>query len=281
MFNNTLGPDERSNITVVNAYRLGKYQPNARPRKILVELSNFRCKDLVLKHAKTITKANNNGMPFYLNEDIPEQIKRKKSDLLKYKQYMEDRNHKIDQFGDFFIIIGERFHLTELNNLPIGDRLMDSRTIYKRGTVAFQSAMSPLSNLFPCKVKYNGLSFTSTEQIFQYTKALHHGLYDLARDIKCENDPYVILAMTKNSKLDDDWIDNRFSIMEGIIRHKEDQVPVFKQMLKLTNNHRLVENSTNEVWGSACPFQSPAVWNGTFRGQNLFGRVLERVQDST
>lgn len=83
---------------------------------------------------------------------------------------------------------------------------MDSRTLFYRGVVAFQSALSPLSNLFPCKVRFNGLTYLSTEQAYQHAKCLYHGLPQVARDIRHEPDPHVIMAIGTAIEEDDEWL---------------------------------------------------------------------------
>lgn len=235
----------------------------------------------MLQFAKQITKVGNDGAPYFLNKDLPDAMKREKTDLFKYKRYFMERNHKVEQIGKYFIIDGQKYHTCDLNRLPVGMRLMDSRTLFGRGTVAFQSALSPLSNLYPCRLKYNGLHFMSSEQAYQYTKAIHHGLALLAKDIKVEIDPHEIPAMGKSIQIDNEWAHKRFEIMESIVWHKAEQVGEFYDYLKQTGNHRLVENTSDDMWGSACAFNSLAVWNGTFRGQNRMGKILERVRDST
>lgn len=275
-----LRPADFDQIKVLNAYRLGKSRARNNPRKIMIELADPKSKDLIMQFAKQITKVGNNGAPFYLNEDMPEALKRAKTDIFKYKRYLEEKKHTVEQFGDYFVIDGRRIHQRDLNNLPVGMRIMDSRTLYGRGTVAFQSALSPLSNLFPCRIKFNGVYYTSTEQAYQFAKAIHHGSPLLAKDIKAEIDPHEIMNMGNSIEIDNEWASKRFDVMENIIRHKADQVGIFYDCLKQTGNHRIVENTSSETWGSACAFNSLAVWNGTFRGQNRMGQILERVRDS-
>lgn len=275
-----LRQEDYERIRITNAYRLGKLRSGTNPRKILVELADSGCKDLLLQYARQITKVGNNGAPYYVNEDMPDALKRSKTDIFKYKRYLIERNHKVEQLGDFFIIDDRKHHLRDLNKLPIGMRLMDSRTLFGRGTVAFQSALSPLSNLYPCRLKYNGLHYTSSEQAYQYAKAIHHGLPLLAKDIKAEIDPHDIMNMGNSIQIDCEWAEKRFDTMENIVRHKAEQVGDFYELLKQTGSHRIVENTSCDTWGSACAFNSMAIWNGTFRGQNRMGKILERIRDS-
>lgn len=281
LLDTTLSENDRKIAIVANAYRFGNRQKRGQPRKILLEMTTSKGKDIVLNQARQISKVGNNGRYFYLNEDAPDGVKRKKSDIYKYIRYMEDiRGKKVERDGEFLIIEGYRYHLNELNNLPPGDRLMDSRTRFYRGVVAFQSALSPLSNLFGCRIRFNGHQYNCTEQAYQYAKCIHHGLTKLARDIKFQQDPYVIAGIGNSFLEDDEWSQKKVGLMEQLLRHKYDQVPIFRDMLRNTESHYLVENTWSDFWGSACPFVCNAVWDGTFRGQNHLGKLLERIRDS-
>lgn len=97
---------------------------------------------------------------------------------------MTELKHRIEKSGDDLIINGRRWKTSELNNLPERQRLMDSRTITRVGKVAFQSSVSPLSNLFPCLIKVEGQTFKSVEHAYQYAKFIHHGLPHKAREVK-------------------------------------------------------------------------------------------------
>lgn len=69
----------------------------------------------------------------------------------------------------------------------------------------------------------------------------------------------------------------KIGVMENLIRHKEDQCPMFRETLRRTTNHRLVENTWSPFWGTACNFVAPCVWDCTFKGANNLGRLLERI----
>lgn len=247
----------------------------------MLELDNPISKEIVLFYARNITKSGNDGRPYYLSDDVPEEVRRKKSDIHKYMRYMKENGHRIEKIGDDLLIDGRRWKIADLDKMKEGDRLMDSRTIKCRGKIAFQSSVSPLSNLYHCVIKVDGQTFKSTEHAYQYEKCIHHGLTQLARDVKQQPTSYKAMSLCKDVTEDRAWLDKRISVMERLIKHKEDQVPVFRDMLRKSTNHRLIENSWSYFWGSACPFRADVLWDGTFKGQNNFGRVLERVRDSS
>lgn len=78
-----------------------------------------------------------------------------------------------------------------------------------------------------------------------------------------------------------EWQNKRIEVLETLIKHKEDQVPVFREMLRKTGNNRLIENSWSHFRGSGCNFLADVLWDGTYKGQNNFGHILVRVCDTT
>lgn len=176
------------------------------------------------------------------------------------------------------IIDGVKYRPEEFNTLPEGDRLCDSRTVFRFGVVAFNSIHSPLSNLYPCRVKHQGCQFNSVEQGYQYLKAKFHNKHKLAADLLKISNPYDIVAEAKGEADSREWEECRINIMSRLLLEKADQCPEFKALLKKTNNHRLVENTLNPVWGSGCPFLHAAVWDGTYKGRNLLGHLLEEIR---
>lgn len=278
IFQNTLSEADYENVVIVKAYRMGNRTANTRCRKIMLELSSPLGRDICLQQAIKITKSGNDGRPFYINEDMAEDMKRKKMDLYRYIKYLEKRKHTVVKVGEDLLIDGIYHKASNFNNLPKGDRLMDSRTLCSGDSIAFQSEHSPLSNLFPCNIKFEGLAYNSAEQCYQHLRAVHHNKTQLARDIMATINPYDIMAQSKEITDNEDWIRTRLTTMEKIVRTKADQVPLFHDYLKSTSNYRLIENTWNSFWGSACSFDSKAVWERSFRGLNHFGRILERVR---
>lgn len=179
------------------------------------------------------------------------------------------------------MIDGKRYKYSELNSLPVGVRLMDSRTIFNNGVVAFQSSISPLSNLFPCSLQYNGNTYPSLEHCYQYTRAIHHNRHQLASDIMANKDPYTAMSFGKLIEIEDQqWIEKKLGVMEMMLRHKVDQCKLFRDLLKFTGTHHLAENSWNRFWGTGSKFCGDQVWFGNFPGSNHLGRLLSKVRSS-
>lgn len=281
IFSNTLRWEDLSQVKIVRVFRLGVKRVGGPPRKVLLELDCPISRDFLLANARLITKSGNDGKPYYLNDDIPEELRRWKTDVQKYMRYMEKKGHRIEKVGEDMMIDGRRWRMSDLNNLPEGQRFMDSRTISQNGRVAFQSSVSPLSNLYHCQLRIDGQIFKSTEHAYNYLKCTHHGLTQLAQDVKQQPTSYKAMNLGKGVTENAEWLNKRIEVMERLVKSKVEQVPIFRDTLKKTTNSRLVENSWSHFWGSGCNFLADVVWDGTYKGQNQFGRLLERVRDSS
>lgn len=277
----TLSKEDRDLVVISNAFRIGKLKSGQKnPRKVMIQFDSPVGKEIVIKNARQITRSGNDGRNYYLNEDLPEIEKRKKNDLYKYQKYMVEKGHSVERDNDYFIIDGQRWHLEQLNSLPIGDRLMDSRTLFDHGMCAFQSSLSPLSNLFPCRIRYNGKTYASVEHAYQFAKAIHHKLPSTAHEIKCDNNPYHAMTLGNDIPENEEWAATKVNFMERLVRTKEEQVPIFRDTLQRTHSYRIIENTWSHFWGSNCPFRSNAIWTGSYKGLNNMGRLLERIRDS-
>lgn len=246
-------------------------------RKIFVEMADARSKDLVMENVAHVVRCGNNGRPYYVNDDIPESLKRRRADIYKHMKHLESRGYRVERAGDDLIINGQRWHYDELNDLPDGDKLWNSHRVCQYGVIAFQSAVSPFSNLYPCLICAYGFEYNSVEQGYHHQKAIHHRNFDLAHRVLLQSDAYEVMAIAKHQRDNDAWAAKKFTVLETLVKHKADHLPFFHDVLKRSGDCALVENSWDRFWGTGCPFRAPCVWDNTFPGQNQFGLWLQRV----
>ena len=71
--------------------------------------------------------------------------------------------------------------------------------------LAFQSKHAPLSNLFPCQIKYDGRDNNSVEQGLQYKHAVVCKREDLANKIMETEDPERIMAIARSLMEFEEW----------------------------------------------------------------------------
>lgn len=266
--------------SIENVFRLGRFNSSDRnPRRILVVFISLGIRDSVLNAAGHIAKAGPPGGKIYVNEDLPDEIKRRRADVYKYVQYMLEKGYNISQRGDSVQINKTVYKYEELSAMPPGMTLADSRTIEKKGVIAFQSPHSPLSNLYPCTIKRNGLNYKSAEHAFQHSKAVVCKDFVHAKAILIEPSPFDVMAIGKAIDVTSEWSACQLDEMACILRLKMDQVPVFSTLLKSTDRCHLVENSRSTFWGAGTPYNSELIFRRNYPGQNRLGKLLEQVRD--
>lgn len=264
-------------------YRLGKVgddlSSSPSPRKVMISFTTLEAKEHVLAQAGIIARAGEPGRRIFINEDVSEVCKRKRADIRKYASFLSEKGIAATQKGDG-IIINDVFHTFEdLQYMPKGLTLRDSRTFVKGNIWAFQSCYSPLSNLYKCTIKRNGIAYPSSEHAYQHTKAVENHDFIRARSILAQPSAYEAMAIAKGIKVQQQWLDTRqLIVMEEILRQKKEQVPEFANELRDSANHRLVEYTRSYFWGAGHPTSINQVYEGAFRGRNQLGKFLEKVR---
>lgn len=265
--------------SIESVFRLGK--PNSgekTARKILVSFNSTYAREAVLSRAGHIAKAGPPGGRIYVNEDVPEDVKRRRADVYKYVNYMNENGHTITQKGDSVILNNTHYVYEELSLMPKGMSLADSRTIVKNGVIAFQSPHSPLSNLYIAPIKHNGITYQSAEYAFQHTKAVHCKNHVLARAILSEPNPFDAMATGKRVDVTNEWADCQLNEMSKILQAKLEQVPAFYSALKSSDRHHLVENTRSLFWGAGTPYNSEKIFDRSYPGKNKLGFLLEEIR---
>lgn len=262
-----------------NAYRLGSFQQKGTPRRILLIVTSSFARNLILNSADRIANAGLPGARVFINEDIPETMKRRRQDIYKYVNFLNEQGIEATQKGDGVRFNNTLYNYEEILNMPDGFSLKDSRTKHKNGVISFQSQFSPLSNLFIAPLKRNGIVYRSSEHAYQHAKAIHGKDYALARSILDEPCPYEAMAIGKRAPITKEWQSVQLLEMELILRAKLEQVPQFEKELKSTTNHHLVENARSHFWGSGTYYNAPSIYSKNYPGLNHMGRLLEKIRD--
>lgn len=221
------------------------------------------------------------GARIFINEDATEAAKRKIVDLRKYVTFHQTKGIPAQIKGEGIFMDGKMYQYDDLSHMPNGLTLKDSRTKLKNGVYAFQSGHSPLSSLFECTIKRNGIAYPSAEHAFQHAKAVENKDFIKARAILAEPSPHEVLQMAKGIKTTQEWIANRQPIvMEEIVRLKREQVKPFNEELANTVNYTIVENTRSPFWGVGHTKSEADIFNGNYLGHNQLGRILMQVRDN-
>lgn len=136
-----------------------------------------------------------------------------------------------------------------------------------------------LSNWYPCKIKYNGLDFSSSEQLFMWMKAKHFKDEEIADEILNCKTPKESKKLGRkvrgfNQSI---WDNVKVKYMHDAVDCKFKQNPELKsKFMKLGRFRFFVEGSPyDKIWGIGLDWQdvraeNELLWNG----QNLLGELL-------
>ena len=125
----------------------------------------------------------------------------------------------------------------------------------------------PLSNFYPCSLKFDGLTFNSAEHAYQYHKAKFYNRTDIMTDVLNARHASGAKKSTKTLRETDAWLASRDNLVLNILKYKYEQVPIFQQTLQHTAHHQYRHTVSSTYWGTGN--------YGT--GQNIFGKLLHTL----
>lgn len=153
--------------------------------------------------------------------------------------------------------------------LKSGSADTSAKPMTKPGKIAsFKTAgFEFLSNMYPCRIEYDGRVYSSAEAVFQSFKTLSKEERDLFTTV----DGKGARRLGKSISLRDDWDRVRVDIMRDVVRAKFTQNPELAAKLVATGNVELEEGTTlhDTFWG---------VDINTGKGQNQLGKILMDVR---
>ena len=144
----------------------------------------------------------------------------------------------------------------------------------------FRGKTNPLSNFYPVDLMVEEITFTSVEQLYQYTKASFHGRDDLAEKILKSTTPRSAQVIGDSiNEVSDDWDGECSNIMKRLLALKFQESEDFRNKIEDTGNKIIVEGTSNTTWGSGL---SPSLTASTriddWPGSNRLGFMLMELR---
>ena len=181
----------------------------------------------------------------------------------------------IQSKGTGLIHNGVYYPHKKLDQLPAELSLANSKTRVSDLFVAFHSSKALLSNMYPACVQWNGRSFQSVEQGFQYLKSEAANAPEVGKLILGTADPYGVRRLAKPLRTPA-W--DAETILFQLMLCKFTQNEELKQVLLDTQGKRLLETTLDPYWGTGCDLYSKNIDELNFKGTNTMGMLLERVR---
>ena len=267
-------------IKFVRCHRLGpKRDFSKKPRTLIFKFHYFQDREQVWSSK---TKLKNSD--YWLSEDFPAEIKKRRSVLYPVLKKAWQLHLKASLSVDKLIISGRTYTVDNLSSLP---QELDPAHIATRkvgNITCFFSSSSPLSNFHNTTIKdADGKKFHTSEQFYQYHKAIHFNDEESAYKILLADTPlecYKLGRTIKNFNKDVWHNGQAKQVMHKAVSAKFQQNQKLCDFLLQTNDSKLVEaNPRDRDWGVGLSVHSKDIGNETmWRGTNWLGEILMKVR---
>lgn len=277
------------NIKFVRVHRLGAPKKDksgniirAQKRPIIARFHKFSDRSMVWNARKHIGDPN-----VHISENFSYNTEYRRKKL--YAIYRKAKNDikyrsKISLIGDVLIIDSVRYTVDNLSDLPGDLSPRQFGEISNDNSVCFggiHSDASPFSNWYRCKVPYKEYVFNSTEQAYQYAKAVYCDDSPMAMKIRFTSDPKSAKELGSRVKglRNTDWEQVKSGIMYDLIRSKFTATPELKTELLKTGKKQLAECGTDKYYSTAVTINSKDVFDRSkWIGSNKLGEILNKVR---
>ena len=159
--------------------------------------------------------------------------------------------------------------LSDRSNCPLPPSVPQPTMSCDQRQHRFRGGRSPLSNFYETQMTMWGISFRSSEQCYQYSKAISMNDHLAANEILRARAPREAKAVGDRIHTDDRWRNMRVNSMSEILQEKARQCKQFREHLEHTQPETLIEDTEHEFWGRGKHGQ----------GHNMLGHLLMRLRD--
>ena len=185
---------------------------------------------------------------------------------------------------DKLLLNGRLYTTSEIPTLPSELQPQYASTVTKENITGFFSENSPLSNHHKSDFSIDGLTFTSNEQYFMYSKASHFQDTVTAQDILNTQNPKrakFLGKQVKNFRLCA-WRLVCDEYMRKGLKEKFGQNKHLGEFLLKTGSTSLAEaNPHDDYWGVGLSLKDDRIWRkNEWKGRNTLGSLLEETRNS-
>lgn len=185
----------------------------------------------------------------------------------------KDISAKIEKGG--LRVDGKYYGPNRFTQLPDDIKPQSIRTKQTvNGGLAFASEWTPLSNMYPCKFVYQDMLFESSEQCFQYQKAIHDEEDLLASEIFALSNAYDCKKSGDSFTPSPGWNDACEDEMKRILRAKFEQNKDIRHFLLNTKDATLYKATKGDYWGIDLALNSKEAHEEAGTGKNRLGLIL-------
>ena len=252
-------------------HRVGNGQ---KPRPIICRFLKYPEREVVWQ-----ARSNLKGSKFKIKEDFSTDTVNKRQTLFPIMMRARELNKFAAIYGNRLVIDNQTYTVNNLTSLP--KELQPASVATKQVTndiTAFFTGSSPLSNFYMTNFSVEGHEYTSVEQFFQFKKAIHAEMPEIAKTILNTDSPRECKRLGDSIKCE--WLPIAKTVMKQGCVAKFSQNEYAKAFLLETDNRTLVEAGPDCVWGVGMYMSDKDISiRQKWKGQNLLGQILMAVRD--
>ena len=205
--------------------------------------------DFVLYESGTMTRFVSTNQPIHINDQFPTEVNSQRDTLRPIMQLGKRLGRKCSLVQDKLMVNGKSFTVNNLDKFPFDiSHLGTERTDTH---ILFGGRLSRFSNFFTRKkmLTLDGISFCSTEQYYQYSKAMDATNYAVAAEVMNAFDPVTIKHNGNKITVTESWADKAPMVMEPGVHAKFAQDDFLLDSMKITGSRTFqVGNRYDTYW---------------------------------
>lgn len=204
---------------------------------------------------------------------------KRRADIRSVYLNAKEKGHDSKMIGTKVIVDNIPYKHKDLESLPQGLKLSDSKIVKVIGGLAFATSNAYLSNFFKCDLHYNGRMFDSAERAYQFERCTRLGAPEIAQQVLDARGASKCKQASGYIKSTGEWDAQKRDIMKEIVSEKSSQNEYLLNSLLSTGKKALIEATTYMFWGAAAVIGSKSLKNGTWKGRNELGLILIEVRE--
>lgn len=180
--------------------------------------------------------------------------------------------------GDRFSIGNAIYSYADVPSLPPGLTLENAKMINTPKGIAFQGSCSFLSNFHKAPIRFNGRLYPTVEHAYQHDRATFLGKHAIAGQVLTATTPQEAKKAGNRAGHSHEWDLCKQDRLKAIVQAKFNQHHGLRDKLVATGCTHLIEATYDPFWGAGAPITACRLRDGTWRGRNVFGQILDQVR---
>ena len=222
-------------------HRIGRRADKNRPRAIIVIISNFGDKMKVMSQGAKLK-----GTGLYIKDDFPAEWAAKRASLRPVLKVAKEHDESAALIQDKLRFKGTLYTTQTVQKIPLSLDTIGIKQSDKH--LLFRGQYSSLSNLYPCTLELDGVTYNSAEQLYQYKKAIALGKNQVADKIIQSQTPYEAMKEGKTVDAPEEWVvSTGVEIMKDVAAIKYSQNTSFRSCLHANKGRCFVEVTRNKI----------------------------------